>query len=61
MDDVVLSRAISYEESVELIAESEIEHQVDMGHSILYVLIHPIYQRLTVLNSSLGECGCISL
>jgi len=49
---------LSYEESADLISESIVENSVDLGHSVMYKLLHPSMGRIVVLNS-IGKCGII--
>jgi len=52
---------IAYIESVELIAESSVEDCVDLGHAMLYKLVHPQHGRLIVVSSAIGACGLLKL
>lgn len=46
---------VSYEETVDLIAESEVEGRLDLGHSFVYRLKHPLRGNIIVMNSSVGS------
>lgn len=52
-------QAITFDESAELIAVSETELRLDLGHSILYRLRHPTHGRIVVLNSAVGKCAIL--
>lgn len=54
-------RAIDFEKSVELIEESEVVTCLDLGHSLLYRLMHPVFGAIAVLNSSVGSCAVMNL
>lgn len=51
---------ISNEESADLIAESVVEGRLNLGHSYIYRLSHPVRGRIIVLNSSVGNGAVLS-
>lgn len=61
MSNMKYAGAISYEEGVNLIAESEIHTCVDMGGAFLYKLVHPTHGSIAVVNSSMGMSGFMPL
>lgn len=52
---------LSNEDSADMISESEIVKKLDLGHSLLYVLKHPVHKDIVVLNSGVGQSGVVSL
>jgi hypothetical protein len=46
---------ISYDEGVELVANAQEESSMDLGHSTLHWLTHPVHGRIFVLVSSAGS------
>lgn len=54
-------QAITFDNSANLIAESNVEGRLDLGHSLLYRLRHPALGAIAVLNSALGQCAVMFL
>lgn len=52
---------ITFDQSAELIGESEIVDRLDLGHSLLMRLKHPSHGNIAVLNSSVGQCAVMFL
>lgn len=51
---------ITFDESADLIAESVVESRLDLGHSLMYRLRHPVMGGLIVLNSAVGQCAMMA-
>lgn len=54
-------QAIPYEQGVALIAESEVESSLDIGHSMLYRLRHPQHGAIFVMSSAIGDSAMTRL
>lgn len=52
---------ISYDEGIELVADAKEESSMDLGHSTLYWLTHPLNGRMVVLVSSAGSSAAFPL
>lgn len=57
----IADQAISFDQSAELIAESEVINRLDLGHSLLLRLRHPALGPIAVLNSAAGHCALMRL
>lgn len=51
---------ISFEDSADLIAESKVENRLDLGHSFVYRLRHPVKGSIIVMNCSSGACAVLA-
>jgi hypothetical protein len=51
---------ISFEDSADLIAESQVENRLDLGHSYVYRLKHPVKGSIIVMNCSSGACAVLT-
>ena len=51
---------ISFEDSADLIAESDVEGRLDLGHSLVYRLKHPSKGNIIVMNCSSGACAVLA-
>lgn len=52
---------ITAEESACIIEEANVEVELDLGHSFMYRVLHPVMGRLVVLNSSVGESAMMAV
>jgi hypothetical protein len=50
---------IAYERGVDLIAESQVEESLDIGHSMVYRLKHPQEGTIVVVSSSVGQSAMV--
>jgi hypothetical protein len=60
-EEFVKSGKLTAEQSADILSESEVERCVDLGHSFMYKLIHPVLGLLLLVNSSLGDSGFMTL
>lgn len=56
----LIDKAISFDESAELIAESEVLTRLDLGHAMVMRLKHPTHGSIIVLNSSVGKSAVLN-
>ena len=53
------TQAITYERGADLIAESQVEDRLDIGHSMVYRLKHPQEGAIVVISSSVGQSAMV--
>lgn len=61
LDKTVADQAISFDESAELIEQSEVRSKLDLGHSLVYRLQHPEFGDIIVINSSSGSGALLKI
>lgn len=52
---------ISCEDSADLVAESVIDSRMDLGHSFIYRLTHPVRGKIIVFNSAHADCAVLHI
>lgn len=52
-------QAISYEVSAELISDATVLRRLDIGHSVICHLDHPVEGPIVVLSSSVGQSALL--
>jgi hypothetical protein len=58
---VVVDRAISWDEGVELVESSHVVKRLDLGHSMIYRLRNQKYGEIVVVSSSSGASAVLSV
>ncbi len=59
--DTLTAVKINLERVVDLIEESTVKEQLDLGSALMYKLLHPTLGSLVLVNSAAGDHGLMHL
>jgi hypothetical protein len=53
-------KSVTFEEGADILEKSVVENRLDVGHSLVYGLLHPVLGSIVLFSSTIGKSVVVS-